>query len=244
MTMRLLFTVSSACLCASLLAAQQPERATLATRDRLTAELARLEAQNSSGARVQAALIRDRLANGDFQVGDRILIRVDGEPQLSDTFTVQSGPALELPQLDTVSLHGVLRAELASHLQTQLARYLRNPVVHVELLVRLLVEGDVARPGYYSAAPRQSLTDVLAQAGGLGARAKPSGMRVERGKDLIWGGQSLQDALARGSTLDQLSLRAGDKLSVPSRGDTERTFRILAIVVTLPLAIYSLTRIH
>src|SRR5882762_2648527 len=90
--MRLLFTISVASLCASLLAAQGPERATLATRDRLTADLARLEAQNNSGARVQAALIRDRLANGDFQVGDRILIRVDGEPQLSDTFTVQAGP--------------------------------------------------------------------------------------------------------------------------------------------------------
>jgi protein involved in polysaccharide export with SLBB domain len=244
MTMRLLLTISVASLCASLLAAQGPERATLATRDRLTAELARLEAQNNSGARVQAALIRDRLANGDFQVGDRILIRVDGEPQLSDTFTVQAGPALELPQLDTVSLRGVLRAELANHLQTELARYLRNPVVHVELLVRLLVEGDVARPGYYAAAPRQSLTDVLAQAGGLGARAKPSGMRVERGKDLILSGQSLQDALARGSTLDQLSLRAGDKLSVPSRGDAERTWRILAIIVTMPVAIYSLTRIR
>jgi protein involved in polysaccharide export with SLBB domain len=242
--MRLLFTIFFAPLCASLLAAQQPERASLATRDRLTAELARLEAQNNSGARAQAALIRDRLANGDFQAGDRILIRVDGEPLLSDTFTVQSGPALELPQLDTVPLHGVLRAELASHLQTQLARYLRNPVVHVELLVRLLVEGDVAHPGYYAAAPRQSLTDVLAQAGGLGARAKPSGMRVERGKDLIWAGQSLQDALARGYTLDQLSLRAGDKLSVPSRGDAERTWRILGIVVTLPLAIYSITRIR
>jgi polysaccharide biosynthesis/export protein len=242
--MRLLFTISVASVCASLLAAQRPERASLATRDRLTADLARLEAQNNSGARVQAALIRDRLANGDFQIGDQILIRVDGEPQLSDTFTVQAGPALELPQLDTISLRGVLRAELASHLQTELARYLRNPVVHVELLVRLLVEGEVARPGFYAAAPRQSLTDVLTQAGGLGARAKPAGMRVERGKDLILSGQSLQDALARGSTLDQLSLRAGDKLSVPARGDAERTWRILAYIVTIPVAIFSLSRIR
>lgn len=242
--MRLLFTISSACLCATLLAAQQPETAALATRDLLTAELARLEGSNNSGARAQAALIRDRLANGDFQMGDRILIRVDGEPQLSDTFTVQYGPALELPQLGTVSLQGVLRAELAPHLQTQLARYLRNPVVQVQPLVRLLIEGEVVRPGYYSASPRQPLTDVLSQAGGLGARAKASGMRVARGKDQIWSGQPLQDALARGYTLDQLSLRAGDKVSVPSRADAERTWRILSIAITLPLAIYSITRIR
>ncbi len=242
--MRLLLTTCCACLCASLLAAQQRDSPTLATRDRLAAELARLEGQQTSAARAQATLIRERLENGDFQSGDRILIRVDSEPQLSDTFTVQDGPALDLPQLGTVALHGVLRAELASYLQTQLARYLRNPVVQVQPLVRLLVEGDVGRPGYYSANPRQALTDVLVQAGGLGARAKPSGMRVERGHELIWGGQSLQDALARGYTLDQLSLRAGDRLSVPTRGDAERTWRILGIAITLPLAIYSITRIH
>jgi len=237
--MRLL--LATICLCTSLLAAQQSP--TLATRDRLSAELARLDGEHSNSARAQAMMIRERLENGDFQMGDRILIRVDSEPQLSDTFTVQAGPALELPQLGTVSLHGVLRAELASHLQTQLARYLRNPVVQVELLVRLLVDGDVARPGYYSVAPRQALTDVLAQAGGLGSRAKPSGMRVERGSQLIWGGQPLQDALARGYSLDQLNLRAGDRLLVPTRGDAERTWRIIGIAVTLPVAIYSLTRI-
>ncbi len=241
--MRLLVTTSCACLCASLLAAQQRDSPTLATRERLTAELARLETQHN-GAIAQAALIRDRLENGDFQMGDRILIRVDSEPQLSDTFTVEAGPSLVLPQLGAVSLHGVLRAELASYLQTQLARYLRNPVVHVQPLLRLLVDGDVERPGYYSATPRQALTDVLAQAGGFGPRAKPSGMRVERGSELILSGQPLQDALARGYTLDQLNLRAGDRLSVPSRADSEHTFRILSILITLPLAIYSLTRIR
>jgi polysaccharide export outer membrane protein len=242
--MRLLLTISCASFGASLLSAQQRDSPTLATRERLTAEITRLEGQASSGARAQVTLIRERLQNGDFQTGDRILIHVDGEPQLSDTFTVQDGPALELPQLGTIPLHGVLRAELASHLQTQLARYLRDPVVQVQTLVRLLIEGDVARPGYYSAAPRQALTDVLVQAGGLGPRAKPSGMRVERGTELIWGGQPLQDALGRGYSLDQLSLRAGDRVLVPSRGDAERTWRILGIVVTLPLAIYSITRIH
>jgi len=242
--MRLLLTTSCACLCASLLAAQQRDSPTLATRERLTAELARLESQHKNGATAQAALIRDRLENGDFQMGDRILIRVDGEPQLSDTFTVEAGPALELPQLGAVQLHGVLRAELASYLQTQLARYLRNPVVQVQPLLRFVVEGDVGRPGYYSATPRQTLTDVLAQAGGFGARAKPSGMRVERGGELIWSGRPLQDALAHGYTLDQLNLRAGDRLSVPSHADSERAFRILSVVITLPLAIYSLTRIR
>src|SRR5262245_9209177 len=40
----------------------------------------------------EAELIKERLVAGDFQVGDRILLKVDGEQALSDTFRVISGP--------------------------------------------------------------------------------------------------------------------------------------------------------
>jgi len=236
--------VIQACLTVSLLAAQQPDPSlTLATRESLSAELARLERDRGAGARVQATLIRARLDNGDFQVGDRVLIRVEGESQLSDTFTVVAGPAIELPQVGTLALQGVLRSELAGRLETHLSRFLRNPVVQVRPLMRILIEGDVVRPGYYAAAPQQALADVITQAGGLSPRAKATEMRVERGDQRLWSGEPLQQALARGSSLDQLNLRAGDRLLVPARGDTERSLRIFSIAVTLPIAIYSLTRI-
>jgi protein involved in polysaccharide export with SLBB domain len=230
---------------ASLLAAQQARDfgPALAGRERLSAELGRLDIAGDAPARAQAALIRTRLRDGDFQVGDRIVIRVEGEPQLSDTFTVHDGPVLELPQVGTVALRGVLRSELVGALQSHLAQYLRNPVIQVRPLVRILVEGDVAHPGYYSAAPQQALADVITMAGGLSPRAKAGAMRVERGSERIWSGQPLQDAVGRGYSLDQLNLRAGDRVLVPTRGDAERTWRILGIAVTLPVAIYTMTRL-
>jgi polysaccharide export outer membrane protein len=237
---RLLLAVP-ACLTVSLLAAQQRDAGPpFATRERLAAELARLEGEDAPAARAEASLIRARLDGGDFQMGDRILITVEGEKQLSDTFTVHDGPALELPQVGSVSLQGVLRSELASRLEAHLSRFLRSPVVTVRPLVRILVEGDVARPGYYSASSQQALADLLTQAGGLSARAKPSQMRIERGNQSIWSGQPLQDALGRGYSLDQLNLRAGDRVLVPSRGDSDRTWRILGVLVSVPLAIYTL----
>lgn len=229
----------------SLLAAQQPRDfgPALASRDRLSAELGRLEIANDAGSRSQAALIRARLREGDFQVGDRIVIRVEGEQQLSDTFTVHDGPILDLPQIGTVELRGVLRSELMGALQSHLAQYFRNPVIQVRPLVRILVEGDVAHPGYYSAGPQQALADVITMAGGLTPRAKASSMRVERGTERIWSGQPLQEAVGRGYSLDQLSLRAGDRVLIPTRGDAERTWRILGIAVSLPVAVYTMTRI-
>src|SRR5690348_4047544 len=100
--------------------AQQPGPGpALAARERRGAGVARLG--RDGGARPEAALIRSRLESGDFQTGDRILVRVEGEPQLSDTFTVAPGPALELPQVGSLALSGVLRSELQSRLETHLA---------------------------------------------------------------------------------------------------------------------------
>ncbi len=228
------------CLLALPAAAQQPGPA-LATRERLREELARLE--RDRGSRAEVALIRTRLDSGDFQAGDRILVRVEGEPQLSDTFTVGPGPELLLPQIGPVPLGGVLRSELRGRLETHLAQYVREPVVQVRSLVRILVDGSVAKPGFYAVPPELPLADLLGVAGGLAPQAKVSEMRVERGDDKLWSGALLQQALGRGSSLDELSLRAGDRVLVPAHGDAERTIRILSIIVTIPVALYTLTRV-
>src|SRR6266853_6499932 len=60
-----------------------------------------------SRARAQAAQVRERLRDGDFQVGDRIMLRVEGEAGLTDTFTVRGGRELVLPSIGSVPLSGV-----------------------------------------------------------------------------------------------------------------------------------------
>jgi protein involved in polysaccharide export with SLBB domain len=223
-------------------AAAQQSGTAWATRERLRAELARLE--RDPRARSEATLIRTRLDSGDFQVGDRILVHVEGEKALTDTFTVSPGPEVLLPPLGAVPLGGVLRSELHGRLQTHLGRYLREPVVQARPLIRILVEGDVTHPGFYAVAPELPLADVITTAGGLTQRAKPAGMRVERGGETIWSGAPLLQAMGRGYSLDQLSLRAGDRVLVPARGDFARTAGIIGALVAIPVAIFTITRMR
>ena len=212
----------------------------LSTRDVLREEMERLDRKGGK-ERERAALIRARLENGDFQAGDRIFIRVAGEAQLTDTFDVTAGPQLELPQVGTVPLHGVLRSELEDRLKWHLAQYVREPVVEVRPLIRLLVEGDVVRPGYYGAAPQEPLVDVINQAGGLAPHANVKDIRIERGEEVLWNSSTVHEAMSRGYSIDQLGLRAGDRLWVPSHGDSERALRMFVMILTIPLMIYSLT---
>lgn len=222
-------------------AAQQPGPP-LATRDRLQSELARLD--RDAHGKAAASLIRSRLETGDFQAGDRILLRVEGEQQLSDTFTVGIGPSLPLPRLEALPLAGVLRSELQGKLESHLAKYLRQPVVQAWPLIRLLVEGDVQHPGFYAVAPERPLADVITAAGGLTPRAKPTSIRIERDGAKILSGPALVQAIGRGYSVDFLNLRAGDRVLVPAKGDFARTAGIIGALVAVPVAIYSLTRGH
>jgi protein involved in polysaccharide export with SLBB domain len=191
-----------------------------------------------------ADLIRARLDSGDFRPGDRILLVVQGEKELSDTFTVGMATDLTLPQIGVVPLTGVLRAELLDRLTQVLRRYLRNPVVHVRSMIRVSVEGEVNRPGFYAIAPETPLMDAFSAAGGLTRDARLQKMRVERDGVIVLGGRDLEHAVRRGRSLDALNLRAGDQVYIPRRPDFTRTAQVITLLLSIPIAIYALTQIH
>src|ERR1051325_79107 len=88
-----------------------------------------------------------------FQVGDRVLLHVEGDSALSDTFTVVAGPAIRLPDIGEISLAGVRRTDLESHLQHELSRYIKDAVVQARALIRVSVVGEVGHPGFYAVPP-------------------------------------------------------------------------------------------
>jgi protein involved in polysaccharide export with SLBB domain len=229
------------CFAAVPAAAQDVAGASLATRKQLQDQLARLETTRGQGP--ELAILRRRLESGDFQAGDRIFLRVAGEQALTDTFTVGAGPVLGLPQIGALSLAGVLRSELSACVAAYLAHYIRDPVVQVRPLIRILVAGDVARPGYYALPPELPLADVITAAGGLTQRANTNDIRLERGDNQIWTGPRLQEALGRGYSLDQLNLQAGDRLVVPEKGGVN-TMQLIGLALAIPAAIYTMSMIH
>ena len=177
-----------------------------------------------------------------FQVGDRILLAVEGDSMLTDTFTVVAGPAIQLPVIGPVSLAGVTHKGLEAHLQRELARYIKDPVVHARALIRLSIQGAITRPGFYAVPTDLVLADALMVAGGPIQEARVEKMRIRREGSQIWSGPKLQAAIARGATLEDLGLRAGDQIDVPRGRDTETTVRIVGALVTTAVAVCVLTK--
>jgi protein involved in polysaccharide export with SLBB domain len=197
-----------------------------ATRAELQASLAQIDTiLNSPGyssrlretKRREAQMIRERLAEGDLQVGDQITLVVLGEPALSDSFLVSPGRVLVLPGMPEIPLRGVLRSELQDHLAKELGRYLRDPQLRVQAKIRVGILGAVSRQGFYSVPADVMLSDVLMLAGGLASAADPNRTTVRRAGQVYLTQEQVRQALMQGATLDQLNLRAGDEIVVDPR---------------------------
>lgn len=194
------------------------------------------------GSPAQAAPVAPPPASSEVRVGDRIVLAVENEPTLSDTFTVAAGPAVQLPGVGLVQLAGVTRDGIEAHLRTALTRVIREPVVRAKLLVRLAVLGEVARPGFMTLPSDALLSDAITMAGGLTTTADMRKVKLSRRGTLTHDGNAVRDALATGRTLDDLRVEAGDQMLIPRGPDSERTVRIIGLLVAIPLTAFALMR--
>ena len=165
--------------------------------------------------RVQADIIRERLRTGDFRAGDRIALFIEGDQVVQwDTLTIEAGPHIDVPTLGPITLQGVLRSELESHLSTEIGRFIQTPRVQARALIRLSVMG-VGRPGFYTIPADVPLSDVVMLTGGPAAGADPGRIRIERGQNVLWSVEELLAPVADGRTLDDLGVQAGDRIILP-----------------------------
>jgi polysaccharide export outer membrane protein len=165
--------------------------------------------------RADAQRVRDRLSEGDFRVGDAVVLFVQGEPEIPDTVPVEPGPQVTLPLFGSIPLAGVLRSELETHLTEELSAFIRDPVVRAQALMRLSIQGVVGRPGFFVVPADMLVTEAIMMAGGPGQDANLDDLRIERAGESLIEGEDLQEALIQGRTLDQLNLRAGDQIYLP-----------------------------
>ena len=199
-------------------------------------------------ARTEAAKLRERLQTGDFLPGDRVLLTVEREAALSDTFTVAQERQIELPGLGALPLNGVLRSEVEQHLRAFVSRYLRSPVVRARPFVRVSITGEVQAPGFYAVPSDLVLSDALQFARGITSAARVMDVTIRRNDVVLWDSEELTDVASGGRTLDQLDIRSGDQIVVGRRsgiglGSLEAALRTVGIFLALPLTIVGLAAI-
>ena len=174
---------------------------------------------DSAGLRAEASRVRSRLVDGDFKVGDRVIVTYEGlRTQGGDTLVVQSGKRLQLGEpLGDLGLTGVLRFELQDSIANRVGKYFKSGVVHVTPLIRLSVSGAVRAPGYYYSRADMPLSDLITRSAGQDQATNLRDVVVKREEETIWDGPAVQRAFRDGLTLEALGLVTGDEVTVGAR---------------------------
>jgi hypothetical protein len=249
------FSLLACALLPAMVAAQDPGaddwRATRAQLERRAQDLERAAASPAYGerlranARAQLQLVRRRLADGDFRIGERILVRIDGQTvQVIDTLMVQDSLIVAIPNIRRVRLEGVLRSELEALMTREVGAVVLNAVVSAQPLMRVAVFGQVADPGYLSVPADTRVDQLITIAGGPTMDADIGKARLVRGDTVLVDAKAIQLAIAEGRALSTLDLRDGDALMVPEQPlpwNRESTLQIISMIV-MPLITIVLIR--
>lgn len=105
--------------------------------------------------------------------GDQLRVIVFGETDLTGQFVVGSQGTISYPLVGEVNAAGLTVPEFATHLQDELARFIRNPNVSVEVANYrpFFILGEVQRPGTYPYSANLTVFNAVATAGGFTYRA-------------------------------------------------------------------------
>ncbi len=150
---------------------------------------------------------------------------------------------LVLPGLRDIPLAGVLRSEIQEYLTKQIGKYVRDPQIRAQALIRISVFGEVGKTGYYQMPADAFASDAIMLAGGPKTDVAPSRTVVKRAGREIVSRDVFQGAVQGGLTLDQLNLQAGDEISVGGKGKSFPIIQILGSMGGIASTVYLFTRV-
>jgi polysaccharide export outer membrane protein len=115
-----------------------------------------------------------------LQIGDRVLVAVQGQEALSGDFEVRPGGDILIPTAGRFRALGVTVDALGADISGRLRGILENPRVTVVLGLRkapnVTVIGEVKSPGRYEIRDGDGVLETLGRAGGLSDFASDDGI--------------------------------------------------------------------
>lgn len=115
--------------------------------------------------------------------GDRLTIRVAGEPDLTADYLVDGSGNISMPYVQSLNVGGSTTPHIEALITSRLrAGYLRNPEVSVQVttLRPFYIMGEVNTAGSFEYQPGITVQNAIAIAGGYSARADHAKVLVTR----------------------------------------------------------------
>ena len=167
--------------------------------------------------------------------GDQINLDIFQVEEYSGEYPVLVDGTISLPLVGRVDVRGLSLEETSDAVSKEYATYLKRPIITVGLVaprpLRIGIAGEVDNPGAYEVAltvdsPQfPTVTDLLEQAGGITTIADVRNVRVirQKGDKEIAYNSNLWDLLTKNQIRQDISLRDGDTIFVPTTEEINTT---------------------
>lgn len=162
----------------------------------------------------------------DYIIGpeDVLEITVWRNADLSKVVTVRPDGKVSLPLIGDVEAVGKPAGQLAEFIATRLKEYKENPQVSIVVQqvnsYSIYVMGEVTRPGKFPLKSKTTLLQAITLAGGFTPNAARNKLVVfrfgDKGQKDIKIKASYDDIILRESSLQNIELKPGDTIVVPS----------------------------
>ena len=160
----------------------------------------------------------------EYKIGPKDLLEISvfGVNELNKTVRVSEDGKITLPLLKEVAVEGLTKSELEKKLTTLLEeKYVQNPQVTIFIKEyqskRVSVMGAVGKPGTYELLGRQTLLQILSQAGGL---TRDAAKEIIVMRQLVDGSSvsnhiPIDDLILRGDPKFNILIEPDDIINVP-----------------------------
>ncbi|MDX5592608.1 polysaccharide biosynthesis/export family protein [Pseudovibrio sp. SPO723] len=141
-----------------------------------------------------------------FETSDRVRVTVFGQPELSNTYSIDQTGNMSVPLIGTLKAKGQTPAQLANTIEAKLRNgFIREPDVSVEVAEYrpIFIMGEVRNAGQYAYIAGMTAQNAIATAGGFTARANQLDVDITRqmNGEILQGRVPITDPLKPGDTL-------------------------------------------
>ncbi len=196
----------------------------------ITISLPSVSLAQKQPARARTSIVRDYLLGG----GDRIRVNVFEVPEYTGEYQIPPGGAINMPLVGSVPVAGLTTEQAADSIARRYARFLKRPLISVNLLsprpINVFVAGEVTRPGAYTLSleggagnnPGVQYPTVLAAitiAQGVTLAADVTQVQLRRkvgGSEEETLSLNLRQLMQTGRISEDITLRDGDTIFVPT----------------------------
>ncbi|MBD0261373.1 MAG: SLBB domain-containing protein [Tolypothrix sp. T3-bin4] len=173
-------------------------------------------------------------ANYTLGGGDRIRVNVFEVPEYTGEYQIPPGGAINLPLIGSVAVQGLTTEQASDEIARRYARFLKRPLISVNLLsprpINVIVAGEVSRPGAYSLSLQggagdnpgvQYPTVLAAITTAQGTLSNADITQVQLRRKLGRSGReqvvsiNLKELIQTGRLSQDITLRDGDTIVVP-----------------------------